>query len=152
MHITATFTFSNLEELYQFTKRTFGNTAPTEHVSSIAIVDIPAAVRDSAEIRDVPVAVRKKPGPKPKTSSVADVNAELVASVDAELGSPVTLVEPSVAPTSVEDCRVAIQAVVDKFGLVTARRLLAAFKVKRIPELTPDQYAAFVKGCTSTMA
>lgn len=46
-----------------------------------------------------------------------------------------------------DDCRAAIAAVNEAKDLATAKEVMKAYKVKKIPDLKPEQYADFIQAC-----
>ncbi len=59
--------------------------------------------------------------------------------------SPVT--EPVTEAATIENCRMQLEARIDRAGLPSAIALLDEFGAKRVGDLKPEQYAAFIRKC-----
>lgn len=109
----------------------------------------PAAQETSDDVAP-PVATQDAPAPKPekptRTRKPKEEKAEPAKeSAPADTGEKAPSDDKPKA--TAEDAAAAITAVANKLGLPAARNMLDIFKVKRVGELDPSQYASFIKEC-----
>lgn len=109
----------------------------------------PAAQETSDDVAP-PVATQDAPAPKPekptRTRKPKEEKAEPAKeSASADTGEKSASGDKPKA--TAEDAAAAITAVANKLGLPMARNMLDIFKVKRVGELDPSQYASFIKEC-----
>lgn len=138
MKAELSFTFDSLEDLQDFTAK-MAKSVPVQVTGTTGYL-APAFAQMTSAVAEEPRAskVRKTKVNAGPDSPTPEAALDLVAKQVVE----------GLNPATVDDVRAAISRVNEKFGLVPARKVLNRFGVKRIPELKPEQYAAFVEACS----
>lgn len=105
-----------------------------------------AAVEDLKTLNTQPPAAEKKRTRRTKAEMAAAKNPEETFDTKQVDESPAAL-EPTPSKINKQTVHEALQQVNVAVGLPKAREILTFFKVNRMSELQPDQFAAFIAKC-----
>lgn len=108
------------------------------------------AAQETSDTVAPPATTQDAPAPKPEKPTRTRKPKEEKAEPAKESASADTSEKPTnddKPKATAEEAAAAITNVANKLGLPAARNMLDIFKVKRVGELDPSQYASFIKEC-----